>query len=187
MRITIVIAGLGGGGAERVCVNLANAWVDRGYKPTILTISQNSRPPAYAIACNRLRGNRCTSCDVTLLATRARSPLSPRRDATAIANPLLPPSVFIPVKTTSRRRVVTLSRLSAEKRPEWLLLVRHGIDGLIVTENSVAALAAALERLMSDETERNSFASRAPEVIDRFSLEAALTQWDELLSLSHTQ
>src|SRR5687767_13622984 len=49
MQITIVIAGLGGGGAERICVNLANAWVDRGYHPTILTISQNSRPPAYAI------------------------------------------------------------------------------------------------------------------------------------------
>jgi len=26
-----------------------NAWVERGYKPTILTISQNSRPPAYPI------------------------------------------------------------------------------------------------------------------------------------------
>jgi glycosyltransferase involved in cell wall biosynthesis len=199
--------------------------------------------------------------------------------ARAIPNPLFPPSVFIPVKTTSRRRVVTLSRLSAEKRPEWLLrafaivaknhptwdlefhglgpqkntlehlaeslapgritfpgfthdayaalaaadifvsaswiegfgnaiwealasgvpviamdagpsvtkLVRHGIDGLIVKENSVAALAAALDRLMSNEAERKSFASRAPEVIDRFSLEAALTQWDELLSLSHTR
>lgn len=380
MRITIVIAGLGGGGAERVCVNLANAWVDRGYKPTILTISQNSRPPAYAIDARVelrdigwprwarsyelnaeaiapiMRGLQAARCpelipDIKMLALlryailttqpdvvvsmidrtnvrvlaamheaqspvivcevtdarrvtlrswqHAREMLYPRAamlvapdqeiagwfsargvKATAIANPLLPPSAFIPVKTTSRRRVVTLSRLSAEKRPEWLLhafailadrhpswdlefhglgpqkntlehlaekltppgrikfcgftndayaalnrshifvsasriegfgnaiwealasgvpvvamsagpsvnkLVRHGIDGLIVTENSVAALAAALERLMSDETERNSFASRAPEVIDRFSLEAALTQWDELLSLSHTQ
>jgi GalNAc-alpha-(1->4)-GalNAc-alpha-(1->3)-diNAcBac-PP-undecaprenol alpha-1,4-N-acetyl-D-galactosaminyltransferase len=181
------------------------------------------------------------------------------------------------VKTTSRRRVVTLSRLSMEKRPEWLLrafasltetypewdlefyglgpqknmlehlaeklappsrirfcgftndayaalkgadlfvsasriegfgnaiwealasgvpviamdagpsvgrLVRHGVDGLIVKENSGAGLAAALERLMRDEAERRDFASRAPEVIDRFSLEAALRQWDELLSLA---
>jgi UDP-N-acetylglucosamine:LPS N-acetylglucosamine transferase len=49
MRITLVIAGLGGGGAERVCVNLANAWVARNHKPTILTISQNSRPSSYPI------------------------------------------------------------------------------------------------------------------------------------------
>jgi len=49
MRITIVIAGLGGGGAERVAVNLANAWSTRGYRPTLLTISQNKIPPAYAI------------------------------------------------------------------------------------------------------------------------------------------
>lgn len=378
MRITIVIAGLGGGGAERVCVNLANAWIDRGYQPTILTISQNSRPSAYAIDARVvlrdigwprwarsyelnaaaiapiMRGLQAARCpelihDIKMLALlryailttdpdvvvsmidqtnvrvlaamheaiapvivcevtdarrvtlrswqHAREALYPRAaavvapdqaiadwfsargaKATAIANPLFPPSVFIPVKTTSRRRVVTLSRLSMEKRPEWLLrafaivskkqqawdlefyglgpqkntlehlaeklapdrirfhgfthdpytplngadlfvsasriegfgnaiwealasgvpviamdagpsvnkLVRHGIDGLIVKENSVAALAAALERLMNNEEERKSYASRAPEVIDRFSYEAALTQWDKLLSLSRT-
>jgi UDP-N-acetylglucosamine:LPS N-acetylglucosamine transferase len=49
MRITIVVAGLGGGGAERVCVNLANAWVARGRHVTILTVSQNSAAPAYDI------------------------------------------------------------------------------------------------------------------------------------------
>src|SRR5689334_3360194 len=49
MRITIVIAGLGGGGAERVAVNLANAWAGCGHAPTLLTISQNARPSAYEI------------------------------------------------------------------------------------------------------------------------------------------
>src|SRR5688572_2055986 len=49
MRITLVIGGLGGGGAERVCVNLANAWVDRGHHVTLLTVSQNSGRTAYAI------------------------------------------------------------------------------------------------------------------------------------------
>ncbi|HWN11943.1 MAG TPA: glycosyltransferase [Pyrinomonadaceae bacterium] len=49
MRITIVIGGLMGGGAERVCVNLANAWVERGRSVTILTVAQNSRIPAYRI------------------------------------------------------------------------------------------------------------------------------------------
>ena len=48
MRITLVIGGLGGGGAERVCVNLANCWVERGHHVTILTIFQTATP-AYAI------------------------------------------------------------------------------------------------------------------------------------------
>ena len=385
MRITIVIAGLGGGGAERVCVNLANAWVDRGYEPTILAISQNSRPPAYALDARVelrdigwprwprsyelnadaiapiLRGLQAARCpelihDINMLALmryailtthpdvvvsmidqtnvrvlaamfEAKAPVivcevtdarrvslrgwQHARDALyhraamvvapdeaisnwftargyraraipnpllAPANPLLAPSAPIHTNNNSRRRVIiTLSRLSIEKRPEWLLrafaiiaprhltwdlvfyglgpqkntlehlaeqlappgrisfhgfthdaygalsnadifvsasriegfgnaiwealasgvpvvamdagpsvhkLVRHEIDGLIVKEHTVAALADALERLMSNETERKRFASRAPEVTDRFSLEAALTQWDDLLSLS---
>ena len=49
MRITLVIGGLGGGGAERVCVNLANCWIERGHHVTLLTIYQNSAAPAYAI------------------------------------------------------------------------------------------------------------------------------------------
>src|SRR5437764_1596685 len=48
-RITLVIAGLNGGGAERVCVNLANAWVAQGRPVTIQTVFRKSRPPAYAI------------------------------------------------------------------------------------------------------------------------------------------
>lgn len=48
MRITLVIGGLGGGGAERVCVNLANCWVERGHHVTILTVFQ-AATPAYAI------------------------------------------------------------------------------------------------------------------------------------------
>lgn len=380
MRVTIVIAGLGGGGAERITVNLANAWATRGYQPTILTISQHSRPPAYAIdaAVDRrdigwprvpsenelneievasiLHGLYTNGCneltsDVTLLAllrqaivatkpdvvvslidqtnvrvlaamadtnvpvivcevTDARRVLfrGPRRArdvlyrraaavvapdpviaewfnargarATAIHNPLVAPLESIPAKDGSRRRVVALSRLSVEKRPEWLLrafaiiahrfpdwdleiygigpqqntlehlaedlappgrisicgfsrdpygvlggadlfvsaswvegfgnaiweamacgvpviameagpsvrrIVRHGIDGLIVNQNSVAGLAVALERLLSNESERKSFAARAPEVVNRFSLPAALKQWDELLALSHTR
>lgn len=49
MRITLVIGGLGGGGAERVCVNLANAWIERGHHVTVLTVSQNSVTPAYKL------------------------------------------------------------------------------------------------------------------------------------------
>ncbi len=48
MRITLVIGGLGGGGAERVCINLANSWVERGHHVTILTVFQTA-PPVYEI------------------------------------------------------------------------------------------------------------------------------------------
>lgn len=49
MRITLVIGGLTGGGAERVCVNLANAWVARGRHVTILTYARSLVAPAYAV------------------------------------------------------------------------------------------------------------------------------------------
>jgi glycosyltransferase involved in cell wall biosynthesis len=49
MHITIVIGGLGGGGAERVCVNLANAWVAGGHRVTMLTITQGWRDSVYPL------------------------------------------------------------------------------------------------------------------------------------------
>jgi GalNAc-alpha-(1->4)-GalNAc-alpha-(1->3)-diNAcBac-PP-undecaprenol alpha-1,4-N-acetyl-D-galactosaminyltransferase len=49
MRITIVIGGLMGGGAERICVNLANAWASHGHRVTILTMAKNVVAPAYTI------------------------------------------------------------------------------------------------------------------------------------------
>lgn len=49
MRITVVIGGLMGGGAERICVNLANAWVSQGHHVTILTMAKTVVAPAYAI------------------------------------------------------------------------------------------------------------------------------------------
>lgn len=49
MRITLVIGGLKGGGAERVCVNLANAWIARGGQVTLLTVSQNAATAAYTV------------------------------------------------------------------------------------------------------------------------------------------
>lgn len=48
-RITTVIAGLGGGGAERVCVNLANAWAAEGRQVTLLTITENSTGSVYPV------------------------------------------------------------------------------------------------------------------------------------------
>src|ERR1043165_3863653 len=379
MRITIVIAGLGGGGAERVAVNLANAWSSRGYAPTILTISQNSRPSAYAVdnrvalidigwprrareyelnghaAAPIVRGfyandSNILMPDITMLAllrfaslrsephvvvsfitqtnvrvlaalNESRVPViacevtdarrlflrdwhRPRNmyyrraasvvatdpliaewlssrgaRATSIHNPLLKPAMPVASNRESRRRVITLSRLSMEKRVEWLVrafssiarnypdwdleiygngpqrnflehlaedlappgrirvcgfsndpysvltgadifvsaswiegfgnsiwealacgvpviaidagpsigrIVRHEVDGLVVKGKGVPELADALEGLMKNDKKRKTFASRAPEVVERFSMQAALRQWDALLAPFHT-
>jgi glycosyltransferase involved in cell wall biosynthesis len=382
MRITLVIAGLGGGGAERVCINLANAWSARAHRPTLLTISQNNRAPAYTIdprverrdvglprppspdelnddaiapilrllstaRCPQLihdmpaiamlrRAILLTQPDVVvsfidrtnvrvlaampetgvpIVATEqtdarrislgkwqgAREELYRRSAAVvvapdpaiaqwlaskgararAIANPLVAPPILKGGSTNGRRKIITLSRLSSEKRPEFLVrsfasvapdfpewdleiygngpqrnmlehlveklapnriricgfsndpygvlanadlfvsasriegfgnaiwealacgvpvvamdagppvraLVRHGVDGEIVSQNTMAALAGALARLMRDESQRKTYASRAPEVVERFPFESALEQWEELfraISLSYS-
>jgi glycosyltransferase involved in cell wall biosynthesis len=60
-------------------------------------------------------------------------------------------------------------------------LVRDGIDGLIVSQNDVTGLASALASLMGDDQKRKDFAMRAPEVVERFSIERSLQAWDQLL------
>lgn len=60
-------------------------------------------------------------------------------------------------------------------------IVRPGIDGVLVPPEDVAALAAALDRLMGDPADRRRLAERAPEVLDRFGLEPVLAIWDDVL------
>ena len=48
LKITIYIGGLTGGGAERVCCNLANSLVEKGHEVTILTVS-TSQNTSYAV------------------------------------------------------------------------------------------------------------------------------------------
>jgi glycosyltransferase involved in cell wall biosynthesis len=43
MRIALAISSLGGGGAERVMVALANAWAERGHEVTLVTLSSSDR------------------------------------------------------------------------------------------------------------------------------------------------
>lgn len=375
MRITLVIGGLAGGGAERVCVNLANAWVERGHHVTILTITQNSRAPAYEIDSRvqrrdigwprRARQQELNAATVapimrglyqarlaqqlvqhiTLFALlrhailsqvpdvvvahlditnlrvlaamheanipvivcehsdstrvsigswigvraalyrRARAVVTPHAESAewlskydanvvTIPNPLVAPSGARVERNGDRHRLVALTRLSEEKRPElvvrafasiandfcewdfdiygngslhsWIThliqklapgrihlrgftddpydvlsnadlyvstswvegfgnsiwealacgvpvvatdagsavrsLVRDGVDGVIVREDSVSALAESLSALMRDDQRRRTFAMRAPEVVTRFSLEASLAAWDKLLA-----
>jgi glycosyltransferase involved in cell wall biosynthesis len=373
MRITLVIAGLGGGGAERVCINLANAWAAGEHEATLLTISQKNRASAYTIdprvvrsdlGCPRsprpdelnpvaiapvhrlLNTARCPQLihDINMIAMLRHAILATKPDvvvsfidrtnvrvlaampetgvpvvayeatdarrislgtwqgareelyrraaaavvaldpaiaqwlaakgarALAIANPLVAPPKLEHRFENGRPKVITLSRLSSEKRPEFLVrsfasiapefpawdleiygigpqrntlehlveklapnrihfrgftsdpydvlatadlfvsasriegfgnaiwealacgvpviamdagpsvrrLVRHAIDGVIVSENTMAALAGALAKLMHDEKTRAAYASRAPEVVERFPFESALEQWEEL-------
>jgi glycosyltransferase involved in cell wall biosynthesis len=378
MRITLVIGGLGGGGAERVCVNLANSWVERGHHVTILTVFQSttsaydidSRVQRRSIDWPRLprhdefsatvvkpimRGLQQAGCarqltqdlalfallrdrilaqkpdvvvshmDVTNLrvlvamhetnvpviacehtdATRVplgwwqsvRAALLPRArfvvtpheesagwfskydvEVVTIPNPLIPPGKMRVEQNGHRRRLVSLSRLSADKRPDlsieafasiagefpdwdfemygdgpmratvasmieklaagrihlrgftrnpydvlsgadlfvstsWIegfgnsiweamacgvpvvatdagttirALVRDRVDGMI-SNDTVPALARDLATLMRDDVKRAEMAERAREVIDRFSLEASLSAWDNVLTESRSR
>jgi GalNAc-alpha-(1->4)-GalNAc-alpha-(1->3)-diNAcBac-PP-undecaprenol alpha-1,4-N-acetyl-D-galactosaminyltransferase len=61
-------------------------------------------------------------------------------------------------------------------------IVRDGIDGYLVPPNDVAALAAAMDQLMGNDSLRHSLAARAKEVTSRFSPERILGQWRDLVN-----
>jgi glycosyltransferase involved in cell wall biosynthesis len=48
-RLTLVISGLGPGGAERVATTLANAWAARGAAVTLFTLDDGRTPPFYPL------------------------------------------------------------------------------------------------------------------------------------------
>ncbi len=63
-------------------------------------------------------------------------------------------------------------------------IIRSGFDGVLVPPENVGELAAAMDRLMSNRTERDNLASRAPEVATRFSPAKVMADWDTLLQES---
>jgi glycosyltransferase involved in cell wall biosynthesis len=59
-------------------------------------------------------------------------------------------------------------------------IIRHEVDGLLVTQGDVAGLSTALDRLMGDVDLRERFGKRAVEARERLSLERITGMWEEL-------
>jgi glycosyltransferase involved in cell wall biosynthesis len=59
-------------------------------------------------------------------------------------------------------------------------IIRNGVDGVLVPREDVAALASALDHLMSHDQEREKLAARAPEVVTRFGKDRILLLWQQL-------
>jgi GalNAc-alpha-(1->4)-GalNAc-alpha-(1->3)-diNAcBac-PP-undecaprenol alpha-1,4-N-acetyl-D-galactosaminyltransferase len=51
----------------------------------------------------------------------------------------------------------------------------------VVPNQDIAALAGAMESLMSNEQKRQQLAVKAPEVLERFGLEAIVVDWEALI------
>ena len=60
-------------------------------------------------------------------------------------------------------------------------IIRDGVDGLLVKDQDVGALAAALGRLMDDRDARTLYANRAVEVRERLGMSRILGMWRDLI------
>lgn len=58
-------------------------------------------------------------------------------------------------------------------------IIRHRIDGLLVSQNNHEALVDALAILMSDKALRDQYAARAIEIRDRLSMERVAGMWEQ--------
>jgi glycosyltransferase involved in cell wall biosynthesis len=61
-------------------------------------------------------------------------------------------------------------------------IITDGVDGILVPPEDVDALAAAMQRLMASEAERQRLAVQAPRVTERFALSQVLRMWEEVVA-----
>ncbi|MBN2374466.1 glycosyltransferase family 4 protein [bacterium] len=61
-------------------------------------------------------------------------------------------------------------------------IIRNGVDGILVLQGDITALAAAIESLINNEKERKRLGQNARrEIIGRFGIEKVMPQWEDLL------
>lgn len=60
-------------------------------------------------------------------------------------------------------------------------IITDGVDGVLVPPEDVAALATAMDRLMSDNQERERLAAHARGVTERFAIQHVMEMWEELV------
>ena len=60
-------------------------------------------------------------------------------------------------------------------------MIRHDIDGLLVPNQDVEALAIAMKSLMFDKQKRQQLAARASEVVERFGQDKIVAEWETLM------
>lgn len=63
-------------------------------------------------------------------------------------------------------------------------IIRHGVNGLLVPAEDPSALATALVSLMADPEARAQLSARAGEVVQRFSSQRVIGQWEQALDLA---
>lgn len=61
-------------------------------------------------------------------------------------------------------------------------IITNDVNGILVPANDVEGLAAALDRLMSDELLRRRLGAAAVSIVDRYSLPAVAAQWEALIT-----
>lgn len=60
-------------------------------------------------------------------------------------------------------------------------IIRDGIDGILVANESISELKEAIKSLMVDQSKRETLGKRALEITTRFSLSAVMNQWEKII------